>query len=139
MKPSSANPSSTSTKPMTMMDNKNPSSKPGSQDSSMNSMYKDQDEWFSWMDVHPQAFTCAAEGGPADGKTCKFPFKYRGKTYFSCAPLEGDMKYLIQEAGAGMGWCSIRRDLNGIHMRGPYPDPMRYVGFCSEQCKMKSM
>ena len=110
-----------------MMDNKNPSSKPGSQDSSMNSMYKDQDEWFSWMDVHPQGkihdsrrkvqklilfqllhallkvdLQKAKLANSPSSTEVIFMIKiyacfdqffinifFEGKTYFSCAPLEG--------------------------------------------------
>ena len=35
------------------------------------------------------ATSCVADGGPAAGKMCNFPFKHQGKTYYECAPLEG--------------------------------------------------
>ena len=36
------------------------------------------------------------------------------------------MKSLTASA-AVKGWCSTKRDINGIHIRGPYADP--WVGF----------
>lgn len=89
---------------------------------------------FSWLDVHPKASTCIADGGQAQGQTCKFPFKYQGKTYFGCAPLTGSMQRLNEE-GSFYGWCSTYRDINGFHIKGPYADPWRNVGLCGEKCK----
>jgi len=89
----------------------------------------DQDESFSWLDLHPQASSCVS----AAGQTCKFPFKYQGTTFFKCAPMEGKMKDL-NPSDAYLGWCSTRRDINGIHIRGPIADPWRNVGLCGEEC-----
>ena len=47
------------------------------------------DDSFSWLDFDPKATSCVADGGPAAGKMCNFPFRYQGKTYYECAPLEG--------------------------------------------------
>ena len=47
------------------------------------------DDSFSWLDFDPKATSCVADGGPAAGKMCNFPFRYQGKTYYECAPLGG--------------------------------------------------
>ena len=47
------------------------------------------DDSFSWLDFDPKAASCVADGGPAAGKMCNFQFRYQGKTYYECAPLEG--------------------------------------------------
>ena len=49
----------------------------------------DDSDSFSWLDFDPKATSCVADGGPAAGKMCNFPFRYQGKTYYECAPLEG--------------------------------------------------
>jgi len=103
-------------------------------DSYSDSNYLAKYNSFSWLDVHPKASTCIADGGPSRGQTCKFPFKYQGKTYFGCAPLTGSMQRLNEE-GTFYGWCSTYRDINGFHIKGPYADQWRNVGLCGEKCK----
>jgi len=92
------------------------------------------DDSFSWLDFDPKAASCVADGGPAAGKMCNFPFRYQGKTYYECAPLEGKMLEL-KETGIH-GWCSSHRDINGFHIRGPYAEPWRNVGLCGSGCRI---
>jgi len=92
------------------------------------------DTSFSWLDFDPKATSCVADGGPAAGKMCNFPFKHQGKTYYECAPLEGNMLEL-KETGIH-GWCSSHRDVNGLHIRGPYAEPWRNVGLCGSGCRI---
>jgi len=76
--------------------------------------------------------SCEAVGGPAAGATCKFPFTYEGVAYYGCsyipmgsgAPVPGDFQ----------GWCSTKRDINGLHVSGPTGDHWKYVGFCDNRC-----
>ena len=99
----SSNSSTVSTKPT--IESVKPAAE-SSQSSASSHQSDQEDDTFSWLDVHPKgklkyvfsgtnlsslipATSCLAEGGPAKGRLCKFPFKYRGKTYFSCAPFEG--------------------------------------------------
>ena len=35
----------------------------------------------------------------------------------------------LSDSYPGKGWCSTLRDINGLHITGPYPDP--WVG-CAE-------
>jgi len=94
----------------------------------------DDSDSFSWLDFDPKATSCVADGGPAAGKMCNFPFRYQGKTYYECAPLEGKMLDL-KESGMN-GWCSAHRDVNGFHIRGPYAEPWRNVGLCGSGCRI---
>jgi len=71
--------------------------------------------------------TCKASSGPAAGQACKFPFIYKGKRYDGCAP--------VHSATEGLKfWCSTRTDVNGFHVRGPFPNVGKYVGYCDASC-----
>merc|ERR1711915_531262 len=75
---------------------------------------------------------CIASGGPAEGRDCIFPFTYQGVKYHGCAPLpQGG---LINLYSAPVTWCSTRVDVNGFHIRGPWDDLGRYVGYCDDTC-----
>jgi len=62
---------------------------------------------------------------------CIFPFIYKGVRYDGCAPsvrLDRSVEY----------WCSTLTDINGFHVRGPYPQEQRYVGICDSTCPRAS-
>jgi len=89
---------------------------------------EESDDDFTWADFESGIKTCKAFTGPGVGKTCKFPFKYDGVTYDSCAVLiQGD------DEGA-IGWCSTKVDINRYHISGSSNDKWLNVGFCDEKC-----
>lgn len=62
---------------------------------------------------------CQVVSGPAKGNSCKFPFKFRGKTYNSCAP------YMWKGDHYGKYWCSTKTDRFDNHVNG-----QGHIGFC---------
>merc|ERR1711962_102528 len=71
--------------------------------------------------------SCVATSGEAAGQPCIFPFIYKGIKYDGCAP--------IHSLDRGLDfWCSTKTDVNGYHIRGPYNDVGRYVGYCDSTC-----
>merc|ERR1711953_341889 len=73
---------------------------------------------------------CVASSGPAAGSACIFPFIYEGVRYEGCAPLIGGLSNLY----SSLYWCSTKVDINGFHIRGPYDNRGKYVGFCDDTC-----
>jgi len=90
---------------------------------------EESDDDFTWTDFDSEPpRTCKAFAGPGAGKNCKFPFKYDGVTYNSCAVL------IQYDDGGSIGWCSTKVDINRYHISGPSYDKWINVGFCDEQC-----
>merc|ERR1712080_769270 len=52
---------------------------------------------------------CTTVSGPDPGKSCVFPFKFRGITYFSCTTSGNN-------PGNTKAWCSTKLDNSGIHV-----------------------
>merc|ERR1712112_195437 len=78
----------------------------------------------------PPSSSCTASGGPAHGKPCVFPFIYQGVKYYGCAPLYGGLTNVYSP----VYWCSTKVDINRFHIRGPYTQPGKYVGYCDDTC-----
>ena len=82
---------------------------------------------------------CVAIGGEGAGSECRFPFTYEGVVYKGCAykpgyvipPFERRSWYLntlsrgstAPVPPGSLGWCSTKRDINGIHVNGPAGNP----------------
>jgi len=75
---------------------------------------------------------CIAVGGDAKGSQCRFPFTYEGVVYQGCAYKPGGSSAPVPPGS--LGWCSTKRDINGIHVNGPSGSPWKYVGFCDNSC-----
>merc|ERR550519_1320854 len=75
---------------------------------------------------------CIAVGGEAKGSQCRFPFTYEGVVYQGCAYKPGGSSAPVPPGS--LGWCSTKRDINGIHVNGPSGSPWKYVGFCDNSC-----
>jgi len=75
---------------------------------------------------------CIAVGGKAAGSQCRFPFTYEGVVYKGCAYHPGGSFAPVPPGS--LGWCSTKRDINGIHVNGPSGNPWKYVGFCDNSC-----
>jgi len=75
---------------------------------------------------------CIAVGGEAAGSQCRFPFTYEGVVYQGCAYKPGGSSAPVPPGS--LGWCSTKRDINGIHVNGPSGSPWKYVGFCDNSC-----
>jgi hypothetical protein len=75
---------------------------------------------------------CIAVGGEAEGSQCRFPFTYEGVVYQGCAYKPGGSSAPVPPGS--LGWCSTKRDINGIHVNGPSGSPWKYVGFCDNSC-----
>merc|ERR1740137_40715 len=75
--------------------------------------------------------SCVASSGSAAGKKCIFPFIFNGVQYEGCAPYyAGGVVNLYSPTF----WCSTKVDVNGYHVRGPYNDKGKHVGFCDDTC-----
>merc|ERR1719431_288452 len=79
----------------------------------------------------PAEPSCVASGGPAVGETCIFPFTYQGVEYDGCAPLPTGGTVNLYSSGT---WCSTRVDVNNFHIRGPFDNLGKHVGFCDNTC-----
>merc|ERR1711915_582052 len=77
--------------------------------------------------------SCIAASGPAQGKKCIFPFIYNGVQYNGCAPLDS-VGGLVNLYSSPIFWCSTMVDVNGFHVRGPYDNKGKHVGFCDNTC-----
>merc|ERR1712106_1050182 len=75
--------------------------------------------------------SCVASSGPAAGKPCIFPFIYNGVQYQGCTQL---ISGLASVYSSPTYWCSTKVDVNGFHVRGPWDDKGRHVGFCNDTC-----
>jgi len=75
---------------------------------------------------------CLAVGGEGEGSQCRFPFTYEGVVYQGCAYKPGGSSAPVPPGS--LGWCSTKRDINGIHVNGPSGSPWKYVGFCDNSC-----
>jgi len=88
----------------------------------------DEGPW-TWTTDGP---ACIAVGGDAKGSQCRFPFTYEGVVYQGCAYKPGGSSAPVPPGS--LGWCSTKRDINGIHVNGPSGSPWKYVGFCDNSC-----
>merc|ERR1712183_219921 len=84
----------------------------------------------------PPNYMCNASGGPAHGDPCIFPFIYQGVKYYGCAPLYGGLANTrgVANVYSPVYWCSTKVDVNKFHIRGPYTEPGKYVGYCYDTC-----
>jgi len=89
---------------------------------------EDEGPW-SWATDGP---ACVAIGGEGAGSECRFPFTYEGVVYKGCAYKPGGSTAPVPPGS--LGWCSTKRDINGIHVNGPAGNPWKYVGFCDNSC-----
>jgi len=71
----------------------------------------------------PSTRSCRTISGPARGKACSFPFRFRGRSYNGC------IRWNFGGPNQGRLWCSTRTDAQGNHIsgRGNYR-------FCSSNC-----
>merc|ERR1712226_827383 len=53
-----------------------------------------------------------------------------GVKYYGCAPLYGG----LTNAYSPVYWCSTKVDINSFHIRGPWSQPGKYVGYCDDTC-----
>merc|ERR1711936_71929 len=74
--------------------------------------------------------SCLAAAGPAAGKNCIFPFTFNGAKYNGCTELKVGLVSLYSP----IYWCSTKVDINGFHVRGPYNNKGKNVGFCDDTC-----
>ena len=81
----------------------------------------------------PSPSSCRASGGPAKDRECIFPFIYQGVTYHGCAQLYGGLSNVYSQVNP-VYWCSTKVDGNRYHIRGPYTNPGKYVGYCDATC-----
>merc|ERR1712002_275262 len=79
----------------------------------------------------PSSSSCVSSSGPAAGKTCIFPFIYNGVQYHGCTPLINGLASVYSKPTY---WCSTMVDVNGFHVRGPWDDKGKHVGFCDDTC-----
>merc|ERR1719327_1455798 len=89
---------------------------------------EDEGPW-TWATDGP---ACVAIGGEGAGSDCRFPFTYEGVVYKGCAYKPGGSTAPVPPGS--LGWCSTKRDINGIHINGPAGNPWKYVGFCDNSC-----
>jgi len=79
-----------------------------------------------WEDCDPSVCqvseACLTESGPDAGNSCKFPFRFNGQTYYSCA------RYTWSGQDYGKYWCSTMTDRNGNHVNGQ--GNYGFCGFC---------
>merc|ERR1711970_730863 len=75
--------------------------------------------------------SCVASSGPAAGKPCIFPFIYNGVQYKGCTQLINGLASVYSKPTF---WCSTKVDVNGYHVRGPWNDKGKNVGFCDDSC-----
>jgi len=68
------------------------------------------------------AKACLTESGPDAGNSCKFPFRFNGQTYNSCA------RFTWSGQNYGKYWCSTMTDRNGNHVNGQ--GNYGFCGFC---------
>merc|ERR1712002_107065 len=75
--------------------------------------------------------SCVASSGPAAGKPCIFPFIYNGVQYQGCTQLINGLASVYSKPTF---WCSTKVDVNGYHVRGPWDNKGKHVGFCDDSC-----
>merc|ERR1712241_1301415 len=86
---------------------------------------EDQDDGpWTWSTDGPG---CVAVGGEGAGSQCHFPFTFEGVVYQGCAYKPEGSSAPVPPGS--LGWCSTKRDINGIHVNGPSGSPWKYVGF----------
>ena len=91
---------------------------------------------------------CVAVGGEGAGSQCHFPFTFEGVVYQGCAykpefvTKKSSKSQLTENICRGssapvppgsLGWCSTKRDINGIHVNGPSGSPWVTIFSCLQK------